>query len=110
VLQPDIYWCGGITETLKICAIASTYDLPVVPHGHSTPATAHLIASQPASLCPILEYLVKWNTVHQYFLATPLQPKNGVVTLTDAPGLGMELDDAKIEQRQELQFGLTQWT
>jgi len=110
VLQPDIYWCGGITETLKICAIASTYDLPVVPHGHSTPATAHLIASQPASLCPILEYLVKWNTVHQYFLATPLQPKNGVVTLTDAPGLGMELDDAKIEQRTELKFGLTQWT
>ena len=38
VLQPDIYWCGGITETLKICALASTYDLPVIPHGHSRPA------------------------------------------------------------------------
>jgi L-alanine-DL-glutamate epimerase-like enolase superfamily enzyme len=110
VLQPDIYWCGGITETLKICAIASTYDLPVVPHGHSTPATAHLIASQPANLCPILEYLVKWNTIHQYFLKTPLEPKNGVVTLPDAPGLGMELDDAKTEERQELHFGTTQWT
>ena len=36
VLQPDIYWCGGITEMLKICALASAYDLPVVPHGHST--------------------------------------------------------------------------
>ena len=36
VLQPDIYWCGGITETLKICALASAYDLPVIPHGHST--------------------------------------------------------------------------
>ena len=40
VLQPDIYWCGGISETLKICALASTFDLPVIPHGHSSHATA----------------------------------------------------------------------
>lgn len=104
VLQPDIYWAGGISEVLKICAIASTYDLPVVPHGHSTPATAHLIASQPANVCPILEYLIKWNEVHQYFLKTPLKPKDGVVTLPDTPGLGMELDESKVEERQELRF------
>lgn len=104
ILQPDVYWAGGITEMLKICAIASTYDLPVIPHGHSTPATAHLIASQPATLCPLIEYLIKWNSVHQFFLKTPLQPKNGVVTLPETPGLGMELDDAKIEDRRELSF------
>ena len=39
VLQPDIYWCGGISETLKICALASAYDLPVIPHGHSSNAS-----------------------------------------------------------------------
>jgi len=110
VLQPDIYWCGGITETLKICAIASTYDLPVVPHGHSTNATAHLIASQPANLCPILEYLVKWNTIHQWFLKTPLQPENGVVKLPDTPGLGMDLDEAKIEEQQPLSWSPTRWS
>jgi L-alanine-DL-glutamate epimerase-like enolase superfamily enzyme len=110
VLQPDIYWCGGITETLKICAIASTYDLPVVPHGHSTNATAHLIASQPANLCPILEYLVKWNTIHQWFLKTPLKPENGVVTLTDAPGLGMELDEYKIEEQTPLSWAPRPWS
>jgi L-alanine-DL-glutamate epimerase-like enolase superfamily enzyme len=104
VLQPDIYWCGGITETLKICAVASTYDVPVVPHGHSTNATAHLIASQPANLCPILEYLIKWNTIHQWFLKAPLTPENGVVKLTDAPGLGMELDEAKIEEQRPLSW------
>jgi L-alanine-DL-glutamate epimerase-like enolase superfamily enzyme len=110
VLQPDIYWCGGITETLKICAIASTYDVPVIPHGHSTNATAHLIASQPASLCPILEYLIKWNTIHQWFLKTPLQPENGLVRLTDTPGLGMDLDEAKIEERRELAWAPTRWS
>jgi L-rhamnonate dehydratase len=105
VLQPDIYWAGGITEMLKICALASCYDLPVIPHGHSTPASAHLIASQPEAVCPLLEYLVKWNTIHQFFLLQPLQPINGVVTLPTSPGMGMELDNAKIEQQQLLHFG-----
>jgi L-rhamnonate dehydratase len=107
VLQPDIYWAGGISEMLKICAIASTYDLPVIPHGHSTPASAHLIASQPANVCPILEYLIKWNEIHQFFLKTPLKPKNGVVTLPETPGLGMELDEAKISEQRELRWGVT---
>jgi L-alanine-DL-glutamate epimerase-like enolase superfamily enzyme len=110
VLQPDIYWCGGITETLKICALASAYDVPVVPHGHSTQATAHLIASQPATLCPILEYLLKWNVIHQYFLKAPLVPQGGVVTLPETPGLGMDLDDAKIEEQRPLSWEPRPWS
>jgi L-rhamnonate dehydratase len=106
VLQPDIYWCGGISETLKICALASTYDLPVIPHGHSVPATCHLIASQPPNLCPLLEYLIKWNTVHQWFLKTPIHPQGGEVAVAalDRPGIGMELDEAKIREERELVF------
>jgi len=100
VLQPDIYWAGGITEMLKICALASTYDLPVIPHGHSTPASAHLIASQPAATCPMLEYLIKWNEIHQFFLKTPLKPQDGVVRLPEAPGLGMDLDEDRIEAQR----------
>jgi len=105
VLQPDIYWAGGITEMLKICALASTYDLPVIPHGHSTPASAHLIASQPTSVCPLLEYLIKWNEIHQFFLKTPLKPERGVVHIPETPGLGMDLDEAKIESQR-----LVRWT
>lgn len=106
VLQPDIYWCGGISETLKIGAIASTYDLPVVPHGHSTPATCHVIASQPPNLFPLLEFLIKWNTIHQWFLKTPIQVVNGEVQVSslNQPGIGMELDEAKINDQRELTF------
>jgi L-alanine-DL-glutamate epimerase-like enolase superfamily enzyme len=100
VLQPDIYWAGGITEMLKICALASTYDLPVIPHGHSTPASANLIAAMPPNLCPRLEYLVKWNEVHQFFLKTPLKPVGGVVRIPDTPGLGMDLDESRIESQR----------
>jgi L-rhamnonate dehydratase len=104
VLQTDIYWCGGISESMKICALASAYDIPVIPHGHSTPASAHLIAAWPEPTTPLLEYLIKWNEIHQYFLATPLKPINGIVTLPTAPGLGMELDEAKMESKREVSW------
>lgn len=102
VLQPDIYWAGGISEVVKICALASTYDLPVIPHGHSVPATMHLIASQPPNLCPLLEYLIKWNEVHQFFFKEPVKPVGGVIRLTDTPGIGVEIDQSKIVSRREL--------
>ena len=105
VLQPDIYWCGGITETVKICALASAFDLPVIPHGHSSHATAHLIASQPPTVTPIQEYLIKWNAIHQFFLTEPLNPVNGAITVPDAPGMGIAIDEAKVESERELRFG-----
>jgi L-alanine-DL-glutamate epimerase-like enolase superfamily enzyme len=104
VLQPDIYWAGGISEMMKICALASAYDLQVIPHGHSTPASAHVIAAWPEVTCPLLEYLVKWNEIHQFFLKYPVKPEGGVVKLSDRPGIGMELDEAKIESRREISF------
>jgi L-alanine-DL-glutamate epimerase-like enolase superfamily enzyme len=104
VLQPDIYWAGGISEMMKICALASAYDLPIIPHGHSTPATAHLIAAWPAPTCPLLEYLIKWNEIHQFFLKHPLKPVNGEIILPTRPGIGMELDEGKIERREEMAF------
>jgi L-rhamnonate dehydratase len=51
-------------------------------------------------LCPLLEYLIKWNEIHQWFLRSPLQPVGGVVTVPETPGLGMELDEAKIEDQR----------
>ena len=104
ILQPDIYWAGGISETVKICALASTFDLPVIPHGHSSHATAHVIASQPPNVCPIQEYLIKWNLVHQFFLKDQLIPKNGVIQVPQTPGLGLVLDEDKIASERELSW------
>ena len=35
ILQPDITWCGGLTEALKIYHMAAAYDIPCIPHGSS---------------------------------------------------------------------------
>lgn len=36
IWQPDIHWCGGLTELRKIAALAAAYDIPVIPHGGGT--------------------------------------------------------------------------
>jgi L-rhamnonate dehydratase len=33
ILQPDVGWCGGITELIKISALADAFGALVVPHG-----------------------------------------------------------------------------
>ncbi len=104
VLQPDIYWAGGISETLKIAALASAHDLQVIPHGHSSPANAHFSAAMVPTLTPYQEFLVKWNTVHQFFLKNPIEPQDGLITVPDTPGVGMDLDTGKIESEELLQF------
>ena len=102
MLQPDIYWAGGLSETLKIAAYASVHDLVVIPHGHSTPAGLHFSLAQSPLLTPIQEYLVKWNAINQHFLAHPITPQQGHFTPPDQPGLGMDLDTAKIEAQAEI--------
>ena len=102
VLQPDIYWAGGLSETLKIAAYASVHDLMVIPHGHSTPAGLHFSLAQSPSLTPLQEYLVKWNSINQHFLAHPVVPDCGVLGLPVWPGLGMDLDPGKIERQTEV--------
>ena len=104
ILQPDIFWCGGISEMLKICAMASAFDLPVIPHGHSSHATAHLIASQSPVTCPIQEFLIKWNSVHQFFLKDQLIPENGIIKVPQGPGLGLAIDEDKVTEEKELNF------
>jgi L-rhamnonate dehydratase len=103
IYQPDTYWAGGITEMMKIAALASAYDVQLVPHGHSVPANVNFTFSQPPTLVPMVEYLVKWNILHQWFLKNPVHPVQGAVGLPTAPGLGMDIDEDKVESRQELE-------
>ena len=88
ILQPDIYWAGGLSEVMKIAAYATVHDLITIPHGHSTPAGIHFSASQSPVHTPYQEYLVKWNEVHQFFLSSPIRPEGGVIKHAGNPRHG----------------------
>jgi L-alanine-DL-glutamate epimerase-like enolase superfamily enzyme len=103
-LQADTYWAGGLSEMVKICTLASTYDIPVIAHGHSVPANTHLTMAMPELLCPMIEYLVKWQELLQFFWKEPVKPVDGVITVPDRPGFGMEIDADKIESEDELRW------
>ncbi|MBJ81694.1 MAG: mandelate racemase/muconate lactonizing protein [Acidimicrobiaceae bacterium] len=105
ILQPDIYWAGGMSEVLKIAALATSADLITIPHGHSTNAGIHFSVSQSPIHTPYQEYLVKWNTIHQHFLKDPIKPVNGSIKAPSSVGMSMELDTDKIEREEEPNFG-----
>jgi L-rhamnonate dehydratase len=104
VVQCDPEWCGGTSELLKICTLASVFDVPVIPHGHSLHAALHLIASQSPAVCPLAEYLILKMRSYYHFEKHPPAPKNAHFELPDAPGYGIELDDAKVESRQQMHW------
>ncbi len=43
IWQPDMNWCGGLTELRRIGALAAAYDIPVIPHGGGLNGTSHWI-------------------------------------------------------------------
>jgi L-alanine-DL-glutamate epimerase-like enolase superfamily enzyme len=95
VVQPDVTWCGGITEIRKVCALAEAFDVQVIPHA-SAPPSLHLIMSQKPTVCPMAEYLTRY-AIHE-FEKNPIKPKGGYIELPDNPGLGVELDEELIKR------------
>ncbi|MBW7990525.1 MAG: mandelate racemase [Planctomycetes bacterium] len=96
VVQADPEWCGGVSELVKICTLATVHGVNVIPHGHSLHAAMHVVASQPIEVCPLVEYLIqKMNSYYDFEKHQP-RPINGILELSDRPGFGIELDDSKI--------------
>lgn len=53
IWQPDINWCGGLTELRRIGALAAAYDIPVIPHGGGLGEAIHYIMA--TTNCPWAE-------------------------------------------------------
>lgn len=103
-LQNDPDWTGGISELVKICALASAFEVPLIAHGHSLLSALHVAGSQSPATVPMVEYLLAHQPNKQYFHNPVYQPENGAVTLPDLPGLGIVLDESKIEARVDVTF------
>jgi L-alanine-DL-glutamate epimerase-like enolase superfamily enzyme len=104
VLQVDPDWTGGISELVKICALASAFEAPLIAHGHSLLPALHVAAAQSPQTVPMVEYLVRYQEHKQFFHAPIYRPSGGAVSLPELPGLGVELDQVKIAAREAIAF------
>jgi L-rhamnonate dehydratase len=100
VLQVDPDWTGGISELVKVCALSSAFDTPVIAHGHSLLPALHVAAAQSPQTVPMVEYLIRYQETKQFFHTPIVRPQAGLVRPPELPGLGIVLDEAKIDERK----------
>ena len=102
ILQPDLVKCAGITEGLRIAALASTYNRMLVPHqtqpAIGTAANLHFTACF-AREERAQEYDINpKRAVLNRVIHPPLEQKNGYLAVPDGPGLGIEVDEAELRR------------
>jgi L-alanine-DL-glutamate epimerase-like enolase superfamily enzyme len=101
VVQPDLSRCGGITEALRIAALASAAGLPVCTHGCHTglnmAASVHFLASIDNAW-----YFEGDGSTDNLFRTRACSASyelaaDGTVTPLEGPGIGVEVDEEFIE-------------
>ena len=97
ILQPDLSKTGGITEALRIAALASSWKLPIHPHtsmtGINIAATIHFLAAIENGGYFEAD-ISKNNLFRDKLVSTPYRiDKDGNVAPLEAPGIGVEVDE-----------------
>jgi galactonate dehydratase len=103
VIQPDPCHAGGILEVSRIAAMADTYYCKVAPHNPLGPVSLAVNLQLGAFLPNFLiaeHFGMKegWDLGEGY-LKKPFQVADGYVTVPDAPGLGIEVNEEVLADR-----------
>ncbi len=98
IVQPSVTKAGGIMECRKIYTLAEAWNLQIEPHspylGPGIAATAHLCLSNMRS-----EYIeIKYSPPVEPFIQPSFRPEKGYVTVSDKPGLGIEIDEDVVKR------------
>jgi len=102
LIQPDVNWCGGMTELIKISALADAHNVLVAPHGSSV-YSYHFVVTRHNS--PFAEFLMMAPAADKVVpMFTPLLldepvPVNGRMKVPETPGFGVRLNpDCKLSR------------
>jgi D-galactarolactone cycloisomerase len=108
IAQPDIGSCGGISAARDITTLAQANGVMVNPHvwgsAIAQAASLQLLAWLPTahhSLFaeePILEYDLSSHPFRQELITKPVAITDGVVSIPNGPGLGIEVKMDTVEQ------------
>ena len=100
IIQPDICRAGGLTEGMRIADMAQAWNISIVPHGFSTAINVAANLQWVSSMAPatLLEFR-RTQSPLIFRLAKPhFEAQQGQLQIPDKPGLGIELDQAVINE------------
>ena len=99
IVQPDVMYMGGLTRSLKIAKMAEEKNLPCTPHAANlslvTMCTMHFLKAIP-NAGKYLELSIEGEDYYPWqqdlFMNDPFLVQDGKVTISDAPGWGIEIN------------------
>jgi L-alanine-DL-glutamate epimerase-like enolase superfamily enzyme len=98
IAQADASRCGGISETLAAGRLAARHGKRLAPHTWSDAvavvANAQVVAALENTIT--VEVDQTGNPFIEELLQTPLEIVDGQLVLSDAPGLGIELNRSTV--------------
>ena len=104
ILQPDVLNVGGLSEMMRVYELAVLHNKVVMPHspsvGANSMASLHLYSTVTNAVRPhefSEEFTGPAEEVSRLY-KEPILPKNGIISLPEKPGLGLEVDPDALKQ------------
>ncbi len=100
IFQPDLAICGGITEGMRIAALADAYQIGLAPHlwGGALMFSAGLQVCAAVPSAFIVEYSLGPNPLQHELAAEPIVARDGEIVIPDRPGLGVTVNEDFVER------------
>ena len=102
IVQPDIFYFGGMVRSMKVAKMAHAFNKQCTPHisdGLGYLYMLHFVSALP-NAGPYHEFK-GFNKIIPFTCTTStLNSDNGVITVPDGPGLGIEIDSDYIAKHK----------
>jgi L-alanine-DL-glutamate epimerase-like enolase superfamily enzyme len=116
IIQPDIMYMGGISRTLDVANMAAAHDIPCTLHSANlslvTLCSMHVMKAIP-NAGKYLEYSIEGDDYYPWqrnlFVQDPFTVTDGHVTISDAPGWGVDINPAWLDQATYVKADLDDW-
>jgi len=116
IVQPDVMHCGGITEMMRIAAVANAHGIQVNPHVWGSPimiaASLHVTSTLPPCPTaravkpyvnePVMEFDRTPSAIREELCAKPFHQEDSSIAVPDGPGLGIEVDEEAVKNMSKL--------
>ncbi|KMK68117.1 mandelate racemase/muconate lactonizing enzyme family protein [Puniceibacterium sp. IMCC21224] len=93
ILQPALGRAGGIWEMKKVAAMAEAFNAEMAPHLYAGPVEWAANVALAASIPNLLIAETIETPFHKALIRDSIRIENGYILPSDAPGLGIEVDE-----------------